>query len=187
MRLDNGSAFRRDTWLEHQLRLVEAAGRELAKTVGQVNVRTLQARAGGLGRRRRITEGQLRTAESASLRLREVQANIQNALFDCEHELRSLREREVSPAELLIDGERLISQYRFLRRRARVIDGLMAYLPSLSVHARACVEHLRRLHNGEEIGGQLLAPDCGFAVAALEELEEEDPGPQDGRAARYSA
>jgi len=176
MRIDPVRVAQTDDWLETHCRLIERAGQELAATVGEINQRTDQAEAGDLGRRRRITETQLHAAELACRTLHDVQVSIQNALFDCEHELRDLRERELSPAELLVDGERLIRHYRFLRRRARVIDGLLAYLPIVTSHAGVCLEHLQRLHEGAELNGQLRVPDCGFALVALEQLEEEGVG-----------
>lgn len=142
------------------------------QAVAEVNERTAQAEEGQLGRRQRITEVHLRQAESAVRTLVEVQGAIQNALFDCERDLRDLRERELSPAELLVDGERLILQYRFLRRRARVLDGLLAYLPLVSASASHCAEHLRLLKGGGEMSGRFRVPDCGFAQAALEDLQE---------------
>lgn len=172
MRFDPHPPAHNDDWLESQCRRVEAAGQELAEVVEGVNARTEHAVQGALGRRQRITETQLRQAEAAWRSLHDVQLSIQDALFDCEHELRALRERELSPAELLIDGERLIRQYRFLRRRARVIDGLLAYLPAVGTHAAACVDHLRRLRDGAEAALLLAAPDCGFALVAMEELGE---------------
>lgn len=172
MRIDHSTAGATDDWLETQCRQVEEAGQILANAVGEVNERTHQAEAGALGRRRRITDTQLKQVEQACEALREVQQVVSHGLFDCEHELRSLREREVDPAELLVDGERLIRHYRFLKRRARVIDGLMAYLPAVTTRAASCLEHLRRLHQGEEINGQLRVPDCAFALIALEELSE---------------
>jgi hypothetical protein len=179
MRIDRSSStsFVPDDWLEMQCRVVEAAGRDLAITVGQVNQRIEQARTGQLGRRRPITELQLRMAEAAYKKLHDVQVAVQNALFDCEHELRALRDRELSPAELLVDGERLIRQYRFLRRRARVIDGLLAYLPVVTAHAGTCLEYLHQLQRGREINVPLKVPDCGFALAALDQLREEGRPP----------
>ncbi len=161
-----------DTWLEAQCRIVEAAGRALADAVGAINERTAEARTGALGRKQRVTDSLLRAAEAAHEDLHSVQLAVQNALFDCEHELRALRERDMDPAELLVDGERLIRQYRFLRRRARVIDGLLAYLPSVTQLAHVCVEHLRRLRNGAAESALLRVPDCGFVGAAMEDLEE---------------
>lgn len=164
-----------DDWLESHCRQILQAGDELAAVVGEINERTEQAGTGQLGRRRRITETHLRSVEAACRSLHDVQVAVQNALFDCEHELRDLRERRVSPAELLVDGERLICRYRFLRRRARVIDGLLAYLPVVTNHAGACLDHLHRLHEGDDLEGPLRVPDCGFAQAALEELQEDEP------------
>lgn len=163
----------RDEWLEAQCRRIEAAGKELARVVGQINLRTEQARAGTLGRRSRVTESCLRRVEAVYRTFHTVQVEIQNALFDCEHELRELREREVNPAELLIDGERLINRYRFLRRRARVIDGLLAYLPVVTHRTAACLEHLKRIRHGSDGWIRLTAPDCAFAAAALEELNDD--------------
>ena len=105
-----------DDWLEGVCRSVEAAGRSLEGILEDVNVRTEEAQAGRLGRRHRITDEHLRQAETACDALRDALASVQTVLFDCEQEMRTLQEREVSVAELLIDGESLISQYRFLRR-----------------------------------------------------------------------
>lgn len=165
-----------DTWLEAQCRAVENAGRELALAMGEARDRCEQDRNGTLGRRRHVTESQVRRAEHAYQNLRRVQSEIQNALFDCEHALRELRERELSPAEMLLEADRLIAQYRFLRRRARIIDGLLAYLPVVLHHAGACHAHLRRLRNGEpgEQDAPFSVPDCGFALVALEALQEDD-------------
>lgn len=164
-----------DAWLEGLCRQILEAGEQLTTTVGEINERTEQAGTGLLGRRRRITEVHLRAVGGSCKSLHDVQVAVQDALFDCEHELRALREREVSPAELLVDGERLICQYRFLRRRARVIDGLLAYLPVVTSHAVVCLEHLHRLHEGDDLNGALRVPDCGFALAALEELQDDEP------------
>jgi hypothetical protein len=164
----------RDEWLESQCRLVAAAGHELAVVVGQVSVRADPGRAGQTGRRRTLTEALFGRAETACKTLREIQSSVQNALFDCEHELRELRERDISPLELLVDGERLIIQYRFHRRRARVIDGLLAYLPVVNSHARACLECLHRFRDGEDAPSPVV-PDCGFALVALEQLSEDEP------------
>lgn len=177
MRIEPLSAVQRDDWLEGQCRRVENAGQELAQVVGQINLRTEQAHSGSLGRRRRITDTQMRRVDSAYRVLHDVMVAIQNALFDCEHELRSLRERELSPAELLVEGERLIRQYRFLRRRARVIDGLLAYLPMVTHDAGVCREHLRQLQVGADLPGPLRVPDCTFALVALEQLREEEARP----------
>ena len=176
MRMDPGSlnGIRHDDWLEAQCRRIETAGRALSLTVGEINQRTEQALSGGLGRRRRITEAQLRQAEEAYRTLHDVQIDVQNALFDCEHELRELRERDVNPAELLVDGERLIHQYRFLRRRARLLDGLLAYLPGVCSHASTCVEHLQHMHDGVIVERLLTVPDWSFALVALEALSEEE-------------
>jgi len=163
-----------DGWLEAQCRRIQEAGHELALTVGEVNERTQQARVGRLGRRQRITEEQLEAAETAWKTLHEQQIAMQNAVFDTEHELRELREREVNPAELLIEGEDLIRHYRFLRRRARIIDALLAYLPAVSTLASTCIGHLRRLHEGVEMPELLVVPDCTFAILALEQLREEE-------------
>jgi hypothetical protein len=185
MRIDpRAPAPQPDTWLEARLRLLEHAGKELALAVGEANVRADDAASGALGRRRVVTETALRRAEAAYRVFHDVQVEIQNAVFDCEHELRELRERDVSPAELLVDGERLIRQYRFLRRRARVLDGLLAYLPSVTSHASICLECLTRLRAGEELNGTILVPDCGFALVALEQLSEDDSLPRRSVAAR---
>ncbi|MCC2673015.1 MAG: hypothetical protein K0Q72_5487 [Armatimonadetes bacterium] len=164
-----------DDWLANQCHRIDAAGRELALAVGELNERieaTLEDAAG----HPRISEGCLQRARECATVIHQVQGEIQNALFDCEHEIRELRERVVSPAELLVDGERLINHYRFLRRRARVIDGLLAYLPNVTAHMRACVEHLRQMREEEhvELAAPLLVPDCAFAIVALEELREEE-------------
>ena len=105
--------------------MLAGAGRSLAEVLAEVNERIERARDGVYGCH--VSESQLFQAEVACRTIHDVQVAVQNGLFDCEHELRELREREVSPAELLVDGERLIRQYRFLRRRARIIDGLLGY------------------------------------------------------------
>jgi hypothetical protein len=168
---------RQDVWLEGQCRIVEAAGRELALAVGEANDRIEHGRNGTLGRKVHVTEANLRRSAHALGALHDVQVAIQDALFDCEHELRALRERDMSPAELLVDGHRLVSQYRFIRRRARIIDALLAYLPVVQHHAGVCHEHLRRLRDGEPVehDGSITVPDCGFALVALEALQEDDP------------
>lgn len=169
------STPRSDDWLAAQCQRIEAAGKELALTVGEINQQIEEALAAS-GGCPRISEDALRRARECADAIHEVQVSIQNALFDCEHEIRELREREVSPAELLIDGERLINRYRFLRRRARVIDGLLAFLPVVGTHVSACVENLRQMREDEEmsVAGPLLVPDCGFAIVALEALREEE-------------
>jgi|SRR5688500_18932241 len=159
-----------DNWLEAQCRTIVQAGRELTRCVGQVNQRLEEAKNGGLGRKRLITEATMRQAQEAQRTLHDVQVSIQNALFDCEHEIRALRERDVSPAELLIDGERLIGQYRFLRRRARVIDGLLAYLPGATQHSATCIHWLGQLQEGALAEDELAVPDCDFALAAIDQL-----------------
>lgn len=163
-----------DNWLEAQCRSIVQAGKQLTRCVGQVNQRLEEAKAGDLGRKRLITETHLRQAQEAHRALHDIQVSVQNALFDCEHEIRSLRERDVSPAELLIDGERLISQYRFLRRRARVIDGLLAYLPGACQHTATCVDWLNQLREGALAQEELAVPDCAFALAALDQLRDGD-------------
>ncbi|HEU4752430.1 MAG TPA: hypothetical protein VFU47_04905 [Armatimonadota bacterium] len=175
MRFDGPSAAKvqTDNWLITQCRSIEAAGTRLTEVVGEANSRVEQERAGELGRRQRVTESQLREAEAACAALHETQVAVQNALFDCEHELRALREREISPAELLIDGERLILQYRFFRRRARILDGLLAYLPLVNSHAVSCLEGLRALKDGGMLDVPLTVPDCGFALVALDQLDQE--------------
>jgi hypothetical protein len=166
-----------DEWLEATCRRIAAAGREMAQAVGQVNHRLTQARNGSIGRRRLVTDQQFRNVQNACDTLRRTRGAVQNVLFDCEHELRELRERDVSPAELLIDGERLLRQYRFLRRRARVIDGLLAYLPAVIHHAGACLDSLRRLDPDRVPPNELTVPDCGFALVALEEAQDGSPRP----------
>ena len=161
-----------DNWLEAQCRTILQAGRELTRCVGQVNLRLDEAKSGDLGRKRLITESTLRQAREAHRTLHDVQLSIQNALFDCEHEIRALRERDVSPAELLIDGERLISQYRFFRRRARVIDGLLAYLPGATQYTAVCVDWLRQLQGGARAQEELSVPDTDFALAAIDQLRD---------------
>ena len=174
MRIDHsaGRGVKRDEWLEARCLRVERAGRELADAAGQVNERAHMAQNGGLGRRRNITDAQVRAAESAYHSLHEEMLSVQDALFDCENELRDLRERDVNPAELLIDGERLIQQYRFVRRRARILDGLLAYLPGATQGSRTVLESLRQLQNGGVLAAPLVVPDCSFALAALDELGE---------------
>jgi len=165
-----------DVWLEGQCRAIVAAGQELAAAVGEVNHRMEQAMAGALGRRQRITDSHLRRAETACETLLEVRRAVQNCLFDCEHELRELREREVGPAELLLEGDRLIGQYRFYRRRARVLDGLLAYLPAVHSYATLCLDQLRSIRDGGAVALPLTVPDCGFAQVALEQLGEPAAG-----------
>jgi hypothetical protein len=164
-----------DAWLERRCLIVEAAGRHLASAVGQANERLAQSNQ--TTRKKAITEAQLRQVESACKILHDLQVEVQNALFDCEHELRELRERDVSPAELLIDGERLIGRYRFLRRRARILDGLLAYLPMVSSHASACLEALRMVKRGGRMDSNITVPDCAFALVALDQLREEEVRP----------
>jgi hypothetical protein len=162
-----------DDWLEAQCRSIASAGKELANTVGQINQRIEGVTGDQI--REVIAESHLRETSAVGRALHEVQLAVQNALFDCEHELRSLRERDISPVELLVDGERLIQRYRFLRRRARVIDGLLAYLPAVTAHIQTCVDNLRRLREvGNYEGGNFLVPDCGFALVALDQLRDED-------------
>lgn len=163
-----------DAWLESQCRTIVQAGKELTLCVGQVNQRLEEAQNGELGRKQILTQTHLRQAQEALEALHEVQSGIQNALFDCEHEMRSLRERDVSPAELLIDGERLISQYRFLRRRARVIDGLLAYLPAVCQQTSTCIDWLRQLREGARLHEEIAVPDTAFAHAALDQLKDAD-------------
>ena len=174
MRVDYHAPARTDEWLEAQCRAIVDAGRALNQVVSQVNARTEAALVGQLGRRQRATELQLREAEEACRTLHDIQVAVQNTLFDCEHELRDLRERDVNPAELLIDGERLIRQYRFLRRRARIIDGLLAYLPAACTQSNACLEYLRSIRNGGNGISLLAIPDCSFALVALDEAREEE-------------
>ena len=176
MRIDprSGQPPQTDDWLAAQCRRIDAAGRELASAVGEVNQRMAQSQSGELGRRRLITESHLKQVEAACKTFHDVQLAVQSTLFDCEHELRDLRERDVDPVELLVDGERLIRQYRFLRRRARVIDGLLAYLPAVSAHAASCLEHLHHLRDGGPAGGPIAVADCSFALVALDDLGEAD-------------
>jgi hypothetical protein len=147
----------------------------MAVTVGEVNEQIEEALANA-GRVPNVTEDAVRRARECTSIVHEIQLAIQNALFDCEHEIRELREREVSPAELLVDGERLINRYRFIRRRARVIDGMLAFLPVVTSHMSACVESLRQMSEEEAIpvAGPLPVPDCEFAIVALEALREEE-------------
>ena len=167
------SALATDDWLEAQCHSIASAGKELAITVGQIN-RQIEAVVGEQVREV-ISESYLRETTAVGKTLHEVQLAVQNALFDCEHEIRALREREISPAELLIDGERLIQRYRFLRRRARIIDGLLAYLPAVTAHIHHCVENLRRLRDsGDYEGGTFAVPDCAFALVALDQLRDGD-------------
>ncbi len=163
-----------DDWLEAQCRQIEEAGKALAATLAGVNARHRQHRESVAGRRPRLTASQIKEAQAAYRILHEVQVAIQEAVFDCEHDLRDLREREISPAEMLVDGDRLIIQYRFLRRRARILDALLAYLPAVSQHAFRCVEHLERVKEGAPLAELLAGPDCGFALIALEELQDEE-------------
>ncbi len=175
-----GSTAGVDEWLEERCREIESTGRELAMVVGDINQRLERARDGQIPRRLVVTDVHLGQVENACRVLHDVQVVIQNALFDCEHEMRELREREVSPVELLIDGERLIRHYRFLRRRARVIDGLLAYLPAVCSHAHVCIDHVRQLADGGVVEQAILVPDCSFSLVALDEL-------QDGHTARPPA
>ena len=62
----------------------------------------------------------------------------------------------------------------FLRRRARISDRLLSYLPDAKAQALACADHLRALREGGALGVPLLAPDCAFAAAALDELQEQE-------------
>ncbi|MGV3723323.1 MAG: hypothetical protein ACO1SX_20685 [Actinomycetota bacterium] len=144
-------------------------------TVGEVNQQIEEALASA-GRVPNVTEDAVRRARECAGIVHEIQLAIQNALFDCEHEIRELREREVSPAELLVDGERLINRYRFIRRRARVIDGMLAFLPLVTAHMTGCVENLRQMSEEDAIpvAGPLTVPDCEFAMVALEALREEE-------------
>lgn len=167
-----------DEWLAAQCRVLAAAGQSLAATISEVNSRMEHLQNGNLGRKQRVTDSQLRRVDAACATIRTAQRDVQNALFDAEHELRELREREVSPAELLVDGERLIRYYRFLRRRARVIDGMLAYLPLVRSHADTLLQQLRLLQAGEIEMAHFSVPDCGFALVALEQLQEEE---QSGR------
>jgi hypothetical protein len=173
------STPRTDDWLAAQCQRIHAAGRELALTVGEINQQIEEA-PDASHQLPRISDDAIRRARECATAIHDVQVAVQNALFDCEHEIRELREREVSPAELLIDGERLINRYRFLRRRARVIDGLLAYLPVVNAHVAACVENLRQIRDGEvtAVAGPLTVPDCGFALVALEDLREEEAAAQ---------
>jgi hypothetical protein len=166
---------RHDTWLEEQCMLVHSAGIGLAEAVGEVNQRTLKAIGGELGRQRRVTSSQIRAVEQAHVLLADVQDRVQNALFDCEHELRALREQELTPAELVLEGGRLIALYRFFRRRARILDGMLAYLPETRAHAGRCLDSLRRLRDGTALYRPLTVPDCGFALVALDELRGDSP------------
>ena len=168
------SAVQTDDWLEEQCRKIGIWGERLSEIIGEVNQCAANGRpARRPARRQHITEEQLRQVEEACAALHEVQLAIQNILFDCEHELRELRERDISPVELLVDGERLILRYRFLRRRARVVDGLLAFLPTVNALAGSCLETVRRLRSGAVLRGPLAVPDCGFALVALDELHEE--------------
>jgi len=164
-----------DEWLEAQCRRLEATGNDLADTIGEINSR-LEGELGRRGRRssvrQRVQPEEIQKAQEACGIFREIQNAVQDALFDTEHELRELRERDVSPAELLIDGEGLVRQYRFLRRRARVLDGLLAYLPSVGDHALVCVEKLRRLEEHDLRYDPIMVPDTGFALIAIEHLRD---------------
>jgi hypothetical protein len=166
-----------------QCQRIEAAGRDMAMTVGEVNERIEEALA-NTTQAPAVSEDAVRRARECANVVHEIQLAIQNALFDCEHEIRELREREVSPAELLVDGERLINRYRFVRRRARVIDGMLAFLPLVTSHMTACVENLRQMSEDEAapVAGPLLAPDCEFAIVALEALREEEAAARRPRA-----
>lgn len=168
-----------DDWLAVQCQRIDAAGRDLALAVGELNERieaALEQTMANAPVSPQIPESCVQRARECAAIIHQIQLDVQNALFDCEHEIRELREREVSPAELLVDGERLINHYRFLRRRARVIDGLLAYLPEVTAHMNACAEHLRQLREQDtiELAAPLLVPDCGFAIVALEALREEE-------------
>jgi len=151
----------------------------MAMTVGEINLRIDEALSNGT-QLPDVSEDAVRRARECAGIIHEVQLSIQNALFDCEHEIRELREREVSPAELLVDGERLINRYRFIRRRARVIDGMLSFLPLVTSHMSACVENLRQMCEGDAlpIAGPLVVPDCEFAIVALEALREEEADAQ---------
>jgi hypothetical protein len=173
-----------DAWLESQCRAIESAGKQLAEVVDAINERLDLERSGSTGRSTRLNDTQLRQAEAACEALHAALVSVQDQLFDCEHELRELRERDVSPAELLIEGDRLIRQYRFLRRRARILDGLLAFLPVVNAHAAGCLDALRLLQGGALVDTPLISPDCGFALVALDQLEEETLRvPQNGKIA----
>lgn len=172
MRISPARDVRKDDWLEAKCRLIERAGSDLRKTVGEINDRLDCLTDGGLGRRRLITEGHLRTIGQSYDTLHQVLVDVQDALFDTETEIRDLQERDVDPAELLVDGERLIRHYRFLRRRARVIDGLLAFLPLVASSARSCLDHVKQLREGGQLIAPMVVPDCTFALAALDELAE---------------
>lgn len=164
-----------DDWLEARCHAIDAAGRELALAVGQINRKLEELHSTSRDMREAIADEDLRRTIATSRALHDVQVEVQNGLFDCEHEIRSLRERDISPAELLVDGERLIAQYRFLRRRARVIDGLLAYLPAVNSHVNTCLDQLQRLREeGLYEGGSFSVPDCAFALIALEVLRDEE-------------
>lgn len=168
-----GAEATRDEWLESLCRQIEGAGQELEAVANEINYRAGRLADGEpVEGDRIVTEDLTRRMEAAAETLRGLKVTIQEAVFDCEHEMRELRERELSPVELLIDGDRLIRRYRFLRRRGRVIDGLLAYLPPVALAARNCCEHLYQLQSGAVLNGPLIVPDCAFALFALEQLDE---------------
>ncbi len=162
-----------DEWLEAQCRQIEAAGKELVAVAEEINYRVGRIADGEpVAGDQIVTEELTRRMETACEMLRNLKITIQEAVFDCEHEMRELREREVSPAELLIDGDRLIRQYRFLRRRGRIMDGLLAYLPIVTQSTRTICDQLYQLQEGAILEGPLIVPDCSFALVALEQLSD---------------
>ncbi len=167
----------RDEWLEQQCRLLHTAGCTLAAAVEAVNARGEDARSGALGRRRAVTLDHLREVEGGCKLLQRLQQAIQDAIYDSEQEMRELRERELTPADLLVEGDGLIQRYRFLRRRNRILDGLRAELPRATLHALHCLYLLRRLREGDAFEDPLRAPGCDFALAALDELSGEGGSP----------
>lgn len=166
----------RDVWLEDVCGRLVTAATAFSAVIEDVNQRTDVAASGELGRRRRITEVLLRRAEEAATDLSQIQRGIQNALFDCEIELRELRERDLSPADLLEQGAYLLSHYRLIRRRARVLDGILGFLPGANRDVAFALALLRRLRKGLVVTGPLGTPDWGFALAAQEEITTEIPG-----------
>ncbi|MBM3459042.1 MAG: hypothetical protein FJX77_10995 [Armatimonadetes bacterium] len=166
-----------DDWLERQCRQLHDVGCALTGTLEQVNQRCEAARAGQLGRRQPVTLEQLREVEGNCQSLRRLQRTIQEALYDTEQEIRELRERDLTPADLIVEAEYLIVRYRFLRRRNRVLVGLHDELPRAALQALHCLHRLRRLREGDREATLFYPPGCEFALAALEQLRDEGEAP----------
>lgn len=169
-----------DEWLEAQCKRLEAAGNELANTVGAINHR-LEGDIGKARRRNsgrpRVEPGEILKAQEVCSIFKEIQQGVQDALFDAEYDMRELRDRDVNPAQLLIEGNDLLRRYRFLRRRARICDSLLAYLPHVEESAHVCLDKLKLLEDSEMRFEPITVPDCGFALIAIEELQEAEQRP----------